>query len=54
VLAALGVDTERVSGWQSCNYDVNANFKNDWMKDFSQLIPQIIGNGTCLAGGRDL
>ena len=46
MLEALGVNTERVSTWQSCNFEVNGAFRNDWMKDFGQLVPDILGNGT--------
>jgi len=46
VKKALGVNTERVSSWQSCNFQVNGDFKNDWMQNQDWTIPQILGNGT--------
>lgn len=32
---ALGVNTDQVTTWESCNNAVNAMFVNDWMKDFN-------------------
>jgi cathepsin A (carboxypeptidase C) len=46
VKAALGVNTQRVTGWQSCNMTVNMMFSNDWMKDFDWTVRDLLGNGT--------
>lgn len=44
VLSALGVDPS--FKWKSCNYTVNSMFKNDWMKNYQMLIPDLLANGT--------
>jgi cathepsin A (carboxypeptidase C) len=41
VQAVLGVDQE----WEQCNYDVNGMFKNDWMKNFENQIPELLEDG---------
>ena len=31
--------------WASCNYQVNADFAADWMKNYQQMVPDLLENG---------
>lgn len=45
VMKQLGVNTAKVSEWQSCNYQVNAAFGADWMKDQSEKVHDLLEGG---------
>merc|ERR1712183_976001 len=45
VMAHLGVNTSKVSSWQSCNYQVNSAFGADWMKDQSYKVKEVLDGG---------
>lgn len=38
--AALGVSGK----WQSCNYQVNSDFSADWMRNYQQDVPPLLGD----------
>ena len=44
VQQSLGVASQGIT-WQSCNMQVNQMFGNDWMRDFNQTIPALLGSG---------
>ena len=44
VQQSLGVAAEGIT-WQSCNMQVNQMFGNDWMRDFNDTIPDLLGSG---------
>ncbi|KAF0683329.1 Aste57867_24622 [Aphanomyces stellatus] len=53
----LGVNTKRVSAWQECNFEINAQFSSDWMKGYSPLVPPMLEDGVRVliyAGDADL
>ena len=41
-MSALGVDTNHVHRWESCNFGINAKFHTDWMKDFSPFVLDLL------------
>ena len=41
-MAALGVDTDHVHRWESCNFGINSKFHTDWMKDFSPFVLDLL------------
>jgi cathepsin A (carboxypeptidase C) len=41
-MKALGVDTDHVHRWESCNYGINMKFHTDWMKDFSPFVLDLL------------
>lgn len=43
VQEALGVASQNIS-WSTCSGTVNTMFSADWMKDFNQLIPDLLGS----------
>lgn len=45
IMQQLGVNTAKVNGWQSCNYQVNAAFGADWMKDQSGKVLEVLEGG---------
>jgi len=44
VRTALGIRPD-AGEWQSCNYNVNADFQGDWMKNYEQQIPDLLAAG---------
>jgi cathepsin A (carboxypeptidase C) len=44
IKSQLHVDPS-VSKWQSCNMAVNMKFSQDWMKDFSHVVPPMLHDG---------
>ncbi|OQR90866.1 serine protease family S10 [Achlya hypogyna] len=57
IMETLGVNTARVTQWQECNFQINAQFGNDWMKVYSQYVPPMLEAGVRVliyAGDADL
>lgn len=41
-MQALGVDTNHVHRWESCNFGINGKFHSDWMHDFSPFVKDLL------------
>ncbi|EQC35172.1 hypothetical protein SDRG_07403 [Saprolegnia diclina VS20] len=57
IMDVLGVDTDKVAQWQECNFEINAQFGNDWMKVYSPYVPPMLDAGIRVmvyAGDADL
>lgn len=42
---ALHIDTYHSHNWESCNYGINSKFMQDWMKDFSGDVAEVLDAG---------
>jgi len=42
---ALGVDPKHSHNWESCNFGINMKFHQDWMKDFSKYVTELVNGG---------
>jgi len=45
VLEALHVRTNQSAPWESCNYDVNADFSSDWMVGYQGYVADLLQGG---------
>jgi len=45
VLEALHVRTNESAPWESCNYDVNADFSSDWMVGYQGYVADLLQGG---------
>jgi len=41
-MKALGVDSNHVHRWESCNYGINMKFHTDWMKNFAPFVLDLL------------